>query len=104
MTICVYAIRHNTIHGLSYVGSTVGLDARWNSHRNKLRRSSHHCIALQRAWDAQGENAFRFEVLEYVSEVSLAERESFWMNELRANGNGTFNHIKAGRHIMEVQS
>ena len=68
------------------------------SHRSSLRRGRHHCKALQSAWDAYGEQAFRLEVLECVNdETHLADLERRWTNAMRADG-GVYNRVAASRH------
>ena len=61
----VYCIR-NTTNGKLYVGSAaVSFKARWNSHRNALRRGEHAAKHLQSSWNKYGEDKFEFLVLEY---------------------------------------
>jgi hypothetical protein len=97
----VYQIRHAAFGGLAYIGSLVRMEARMASHRSSLRRGRHHCRALQSAWDAHGESAFRFEALEYVNdEAALADLERRWTNAMRDQAGGTFNRVTAGRHTL----
>ena len=53
----VYAIENKVVPGI-YVGSTVNIPARWQSHRRHLRNGTHHNVHLQRAWNKYGESAF----------------------------------------------
>lgn len=55
----IYAIRCIP-SGRSYVGSAVDIAARWWEHRRGLKTNKHHSIALQRAWNQHGEEAFIF--------------------------------------------
>lgn len=55
--IAVYVIQ-NLLHGSAYVGSSVNLDARIKTHIRDLRRNTHFCDHLQRAWNKYGEEAF----------------------------------------------
>jgi group I intron endonuclease len=69
MKICgIYCIR-NKINGKVYIGSSVDIHARWRTHRYELRGGGHHSIALQRAWDKYGREAFAFEVLEEIADM-----------------------------------
>jgi group I intron endonuclease len=62
----IYLIK-NTINNKLYVGSAVNIDKRWKEHKRYLNRGKHHSILLQRAWDKYGEQTFKFEILEEVS-------------------------------------
>ncbi|MGI0025834.1 MAG: GIY-YIG nuclease family protein [Nitrososphaera sp.] len=68
----VYRI-YRVADGKSYVGSTVDIKKRKRTHFSMLRRSVHHCIHLQRAWNTYGESAFAFEILEELFISSDAE-------------------------------
>jgi hypothetical protein len=69
----VYVLRHLP-SGRIYVGSTVRLRNRRNTHFGHLRTHRHRVPELQRAFDADGEAAFSFEVLERVDdEARLSE-------------------------------
>lgn len=59
-----------------YVGSSRDIQYRWRSHRLLLCRDAHHSLALQRAWNKHGAEAFRLEILEVVeNDILLLERE-----------------------------
>lgn len=55
--IAVYAIQ-NLLNGAAYIGSSVDLDVRVKTHFRNLRRNSHFCDHLQRAWNKYGEESF----------------------------------------------
>ena len=96
----VYQIRHAAFGGLAYIGSSIRMEARMQSHRSSLRRGRHPCRSMQSDWDEYGENAFRFEVLECVNdETHLADRERYWTNTMREAG-GVYNRVTAGRHTL----
>lgn len=50
----------NTVNGKRYIGSAVNFKKRFREHRRDLMRNDHHSIALQRAWNKYGEDAFQF--------------------------------------------
>lgn len=54
----VYAITNGA--GRQYVGSTRNPAYRLGKHRRMLRAGTHHCKALQEAWNAHGAGAFEF--------------------------------------------
>lgn len=75
----IYHIR-NVVNGKFYVGSSVNIRARFQTHRRQLRKGTHHCEPLQRAWDKYGGDCFKFEVVEYVaSSEGLIEAENRWL-------------------------
>lgn len=51
-----------------YIGSSVNVRRRRWEHWDSLRKGTHHCEALQAAWDEFGEDAFEFEVIEEVGD------------------------------------
>lgn len=64
-----------------YIGSSRDTHARQRGHINKLNRGKHHSFLLQRSWNKHGVDAFVFEILEIVSDISkLKEREQYWID------------------------
>lgn len=79
----------NTNSGNLYVGSAVNLAKRWQHHKEDARNGTHYSKALQNAWDKHGEDAFSFEVIEYVENPDkLIEREQYWIDTLEAYSKG----------------
>lgn len=58
----VYTIT-NVINGKLYIGSTINVEQRWNTHKNSLLRNAHHCIYLQRSVLKYGIDNFVFNVV-----------------------------------------
>lgn len=66
--------------GLAYVGRTNNVTRRWSNHLWHLRRGSHHCQRLQRAWKKHGEGFFNFQILETgIREDQILIAECRWM-------------------------
>lgn len=81
----IYAIR-NTSNGKVYVGRSVDVLGRWDTHRRSLNAGKHVNPHLQGAWSKYGQEAFRFELLETVSDPSgLPLREGFYCDGLHAH-------------------
>jgi group I intron endonuclease len=57
-----------TANGKFYIGSTVNKAQRWARHRRQLRDGTHPNKHMLAAWQAHGEVAFLFDVLEDVAE------------------------------------
>lgn len=73
-------------NGKIYIGSAVDLRRRWEQHRGKLRRGSHHNVHLQNAWNTYGEANFSFSILELVHEPdSLLRAEQKWLDKTESS-------------------
>lgn len=85
----IYVIR-NLNNGKVYVGSTKNFYNRKATHFKLLRKNKHWNIKLQRSFNAHGENAFTFEIIErvpYEKEI-IIERENFFIHSFNAKNNG----------------
>lgn len=92
----IYAIRCAAT-GSAYIGSSGFIDARFKNHVYHLNKGDHHNRHLQRAWNKYGKDAFIFDTLEIVEDVSsLESREQFWIDKWRETGI-TYNPGGAGR-------
>jgi len=58
----------NVANDCFYIGSAVNPRRRKWEHWSSLKKGSHHCAALQKAWDDFGEDAFEFEIIQTVDE------------------------------------
>lgn len=85
----------NITNNKSYIGSSVNIKSRWRQHKSCLRKGTHHCIGLQRAWNKYGENNFEFSILEIVEDKTLIlHRETFYINQFKsANGRDGYNSL-----------
>ena len=88
----VYAIRCMST-GEVWVAPSRNLDAQQNGIWFTLRLGTHPNKALQAIWNAQGEAAFAFEIIErvededltpYLLDAALKERIKYWRAELGA--------------------
>jgi group I intron endonuclease len=101
----VYAIKHNVYGGKIYIGSSVSMRSRLLSHRSNLRRGKHPCRELQDAWNANCEQSFVYEIIEYVNdEAALSLHENHWINVMKSEHGGCFNLSSAGRHITSQET
>lgn len=71
-------------NGRGYVGQALHLGRRLRAHRTALRGGKHYNVHLQRAWNAHGEAAFDFVVLEHCPAEMLDEREGFYAASIDA--------------------
>lgn len=76
----IYKIR-NVLNQNYYIGSTVDSRKRFWAHRKELRRGTHDCMHLQRAWNKYGEDCFKFEIVEQLaSKEELYPAEQKWLD------------------------
>ena len=90
----IYAIRCATTDEV-WIGGTPDLSTRQNGVWFALRMGGHTSPTLQEAWNAHGEAAFGFEVLEVLDDEGLerlgrasllVERREHWRTTLHAEG------------------
>lgn len=77
----------NIVNNHRYVGSSVNIKRRLESHRANLRHSKHDNPHLQNAWDKYGEDNFIFSVLEKCSKDSRFVREQYYVDILKPEYN-----------------
>lgn len=68
----------NLINNKIYIGSSANLSKRYYYHLNSLRNNNHYNIHLQRAYNIDGENSFKFDIIEYCDLDILIEREEYY--------------------------
>ena len=77
----IYKIR-NVVNQKFYVGSSNDIKDRFRQHRKLLRGNRHHCKHLQAAWNKYGEECFKFEVVDVITEeAALFAAEDAWLRE-----------------------
>ena len=90
----VFGIK-NTRNDKVYVGSGTDLPARLNRHKAELRFKSHKNRELQESWNALGESAFDFEVLDVLNHEEILKTDpaqelrvlqEMWIRRLEEEG------------------
>jgi group I intron endonuclease len=86
-----------------YVGSTINFSSRWSQHRSALNLNKHKNYRLQRVWNECGEEAFVFEVMGYVCDLSLLGvlEDEHIVRYQAADPRFGFNSLLAGRRYPE---
>lgn len=80
----VYVIE-NIASGKKYVGSAArSFASRWNKHRHDLRKGTHKNSHLQRAWDAYGEESFKFRVVKRTTPDEAVSYEQAFIDLYQA--------------------
>lgn len=79
-TLCgIYCIRKDDQF---YVGQSINILKRFNSHRVELLTNKHCNSKLQNAINKYGIDSFHFEIIELSEPDFLADRESYWIDTL----------------------
>ena len=81
----------NHITNKVYIGSTVNVVARHNTHTRNLIDNKHHNIKLQNAWNKYGAKSFSFQIIEIV-DGDLLIRERFYVDQ--------YDSVKYGYNIV----
>lgn len=74
----IYGIQ-NTLNGIIYVGQTTRKKERFAQHKCMLRGGYHENKHLQKAWNENGEDNFRFLILEELPTRFMLEAEKWWI-------------------------
>lgn len=102
----IYGI-HNTENGKWYVGQTVRIQKRINTHLWMLRNGQHRNEQLQDDWNRFGEHAFMWTVLETCDSEMLDQREVYWIAHKKAFEQGynqtVGGHGQPGRAMPEEE-
>ena len=71
----IYCIE-NTVNHKRYIGQSIDIYRRWQTHRYLLNENKHDNDYLQKAWNKYGEDNFNFSILEVCAECELSDNES----------------------------
>jgi len=71
----------NIINNKIYIGSAIDTYNRFSKHKSQLNKNKHHNSYLQNSWNKYGEQNFKFEIIEYITDKNkLIEREQYWID------------------------
>lgn len=83
----------NTVNQKIYVGSSINIAKRFNTHKNSLIKNNHHSKTLQRSWNKYGKDNFVFNVIEFVElKENLLIREQYYLDTLNPFDKNGFNN------------
>jgi group I intron endonuclease len=81
-TIGVYKIS-NSLSGRYYIGYSTNIGRRFTTHRRKLKQNCHDNIFLQRAYNLDGEDKFKYDIIHVCdTEVEAKEIELQYLTDL----------------------
>lgn len=58
----------NLINGKVYIGESLDIYRRWDTHKEDLNSNKHHSYKLQKDWNEYGQDNFKFEVISLLSD------------------------------------
>lgn len=102
----------NTINGDLYIGKSINIKRRWRKHRNAYKNKNLKCYDyyLYRAMRKYGIENFEFIVLEECDEISLIEREQYYVdlykpkyNMINPKQDVVYNNIVKENHIQSCK-
>lgn len=73
----------NKCNGKYYIGSSIDIFKRFQTHKNALIKDKHHSRLLQRSWNSFGKDAFEFIILEECSKEIRLQKEQQYLDNLK---------------------
>jgi group I intron endonuclease len=97
----VYKIS-NTLSGKYYIGYSKNIDRRFCVHRSKLRKNCHDNIFLQRAYNLDGEDKYKYDIIHICdTEEEAKEIELKYLTDLSIRGKlYNLNYNNSGGDLM----
>lgn len=91
----IYAIK-NLINNKIYIGQSIDIKRRCNTHRYKLNHLKHPNKYLQKEWIKYGKENFIFEIIEKCDDILLKEKEKYWIKYYNTTNINKGYNIKIG--------
>lgn len=80
----IYSIT-NLVNNMIYIGQSVDVQSRWNTHKNDLNKNKHDNSYLQRSWNKYGKDNFEFNILEKCDRSELDKKEKYYIGFFNSN-------------------
>lgn len=94
----IYIIR-NLKSKKVYIGQSIDVKRRIGYHKSHLLSGTHANDYLQKSFNADGENNFKFEILEECEINKLDEREIYWIRHFESDIRKNGYNIESGGHL-----
>lgn len=97
MKVCgIYKITNN-LNGKVYIGKSVNIWKRWQSHKDKLTKGIHFNTHLQSSYNYHGSTYFNCDILEECLESELNDKEKYWITQLNSRDKHLgYNKVEGG--------
>lgn len=94
----IYSIT-NIKNNKKYIGYSIDIKRRWQTHKRDLKNNKHENEHLQNAYNLYGESNFIYEIVELCSIDEIKEREMYWIKHYDSKKNG-YNMSDGGDGIL----
>jgi group I intron endonuclease len=91
----IYSIT-NKITGEIYLGRSVDIMGRWNTHITQLFAGTHHNKNLLKDFEQHNYRDYKFEIVELCSKAQTRQRERELIREFKEKGEKLFNSNEGG--------
>lgn len=76
------------LNGKCYIGQSIDIYKRWESHKSKFVQKYYHTKTLYKAFAKYGVNNFKFEIIEICKRKDLDKREKYWIKKYNSYKDG----------------
>ena len=99
----IYCIE-NMINNKKYIGQSKNINDRWYRHRKELNCGVHDNDYLQKSWIKNGEENFKFYILEVCDIEELDEKENYYINLYNTLDRNYGYNLKSGGQCHGVKA
>lgn len=94
----IYSIL-NLQNNKRYIGYSVDISRRWQTHKRDLKNNKHENDHLQAAYNKYGADSFQYSIIEECPVDELKERERYWIEYYDSRKNG-YNETDGGDGLI----
>jgi len=99
----IYLIK-NKLNNKVYIGQSISILERKNSHFKKLENNKHHSFHFQRSFNKYGKENFEFQILTICNESELNTLEEKYINEYKSDNREFGYNIILGNNKKSLES
>lgn len=98
----IYCIE-NLVNHKKYIGQSVDINSRWETHISTLNNNHHYNLHLQQSWNKYGSENFEFNIIETCDKNLLNEKEIYWIKKFNSLEDG-YNATSGGDNCSKACS